>query len=367
MTALSPQKYNTVYGRWAGVGPYYAMFPTNFAERVIKRYTDDDDTILDPFAGRGTTVFSAAHEGRRGIGIELNPVGWIYARAKLQAADKADVLDRMNEIQREAWRYRKSVSHLPEFFDYCFVSSVREFLVAARAMLNWRREKVDWTTMALLLIYLHGKRDAALSNQMRQTKSMSPDYSISWWRRERSKPPVVDPVEFMRTRIEWRYAKGRPSFLDSKIYLGDSVKRLPQIALKQEHKAQLLLTSPPYCGVTNYHYDQWLRLWLLGGPATPQRREAYCCGRFSDRRRYEALLTTVFHAAAKLLSRDAVVYVRTDRREVTLSATKRALRLAFPKKRLSAVAQPCRTPTQTALFGTVTSEVGEMDLILKPA
>jgi len=171
----------------------------------------------------------------------------------------------------------------------------------------------------------------------------------------------------MRTRIEWRYAKGKPSFHDSKVYLGDSVTRLPAIASRQEAKAQLLLTSPPYCGVTNYHYDQWLRLWLLGGPAAPQRLEAYSCGRFFDRRRYESLLTTVFQAAARLLTRDAVVYVRTDRREVTLSATKRSLRVAFPKKRLNAVAQPFRTPTQTELFGTSTSEHGEMDLILQPA
>src|SRR5919109_167189 len=102
-----------------------------FAERVIERYTTAGEMVLDPFAGRGTTVFSAAHEGRRGLGIELNPVGWVYARAKLQAADKADVLDRLDQIQKEAWRYRRCLKNLPEFFDHCFASSVCEFLVAA--------------------------------------------------------------------------------------------------------------------------------------------------------------------------------------------------------------------------------------------
>lgn len=32
--------------------------------------------------------------------------------------------------------------------------------------------------MALLSVHLHGKRADSLSNQMRQTKSMSPEYAI---------------------------------------------------------------------------------------------------------------------------------------------------------------------------------------------
>src|SRR5262249_52409471 len=55
---------------WAGVGPYYAMFPAEFADQVIAKHTKEGDTALDPFAGRGTAVFSAATQGRRGIGVE---------------------------------------------------------------------------------------------------------------------------------------------------------------------------------------------------------------------------------------------------------------------------------------------------------
>ena len=35
-------------------------------------------------------------------------------------------------------------------------------------------------------------------------------------------------------------------------------------------KRTLFFTSPPYYGVTNYFYDQWLRFWLLGGPLKPK-------------------------------------------------------------------------------------------------
>ena len=59
--------YDSAAGRWQGVGPYYAMFPTHFADGVIAQHTSPGDIVLDPFAGRGTAVFSAAHQGRQGI------------------------------------------------------------------------------------------------------------------------------------------------------------------------------------------------------------------------------------------------------------------------------------------------------------
>lgn len=42
-------------------------------ERLMHRYTNEGDTILDPFAGLFTVPYLAVKHGRRGIGIELNP------------------------------------------------------------------------------------------------------------------------------------------------------------------------------------------------------------------------------------------------------------------------------------------------------
>ena len=34
-------------------------------------------------------------------------------------------------------------------------------------------------------------------------------------------------------------------------------------------KVKLVITSPPYLDITDYHEDQWLRLWFLGGATKP--------------------------------------------------------------------------------------------------
>lgn len=358
--------YDTAEKRWAGVGPYYAMFPATFADRVIDTFTEKGETILDPFAGRGTAVFSAATKGRRGIGIELNPVGWIYAKTKLAPASKADVGDRFEQLGAQAYRYALQARHLPTFFHRCFSRDVRRFLLAARAQLDWRRKVIDRTAMALLLVHMHGKRESSLSNQMRQAKSMSPDYSIAWWKERDLVPPRVDPVEFMLDRLNWRYAKGIPEASDSHAYLGDSLDILPRISSNLEpwERARLLFTSPPYFGLTNYHYDQWLRLWLLGGPANALRVHGRNRGKFEHQERYKTLLTEAFARSARCLKRNAVVYVRTGSDKVTRAATRAALRAVFPTKRMAEHNRPFNGPTQTALFENESSHSGEIDFVL---
>lgn len=367
-------KYGTAAKRWAGVGPYYAMFPSVFCDAVIAKYSVEGDTILDPFAGRGTALYSAATAGRHAIGIEVNPIGWIYSKTKLSPAEEDEVDARAVEIQSAACRYSTAARELPIFFRHCFSSDVRRFLMSARDSLNWRQNRVDRTLMALLLVHLHGKASDSFSNQMRQTKAMSPKYAMAWWRERGCKPPEIDPIGFLRKRLKWRYAKGKPKTTSSKIYLGDSLDVLSELTgtlgMRDLRRPSLLLTSPPYFGITNYHYDQWLRLWLLGGPPTELRTDnpynGKYQGKFANRVIYSQLLATVFERASRLLKPNAVVYVRTDSREPTLAVTKAALRKAFPKHRLTRVNRPIEGKTQTRLFGNDDPRLGEVDLVFVP-
>ena len=361
-------KYSSAASRWAGVGPYYAMFPAEFAARVIKKHSVRGDWIIDPFVGRGTSTFAAAIQGRHALGIELNPVGWVYAKTKLQPADPIEVVARSEDLGRKAGWYWRAADNLPKFFKHCFCADVRAFLMAARARLDWRRDSVDRTVMAFLLVNLHGKWGQALSNQLRQTKSMSPEYAIAWWKEHNLVPPEVDPVAFLEKRVKWRYAKGVPETTSSHVYLGDSVHKLVDIHRNRTPLpatgATLLLTSPPYYAKTNYHYGQWLRLWLLGGQPNAGRVEGKYRDKFVHKERYRELLLKVFTKCKELLAKDATIYVRTGKEKITLSTTISVLQGTFPDHHMMKHCRPFRGPTQTMLFGDKEFKEGEVDLIL---
>ena len=49
-----------------------AIFPDDLARDHILSWSNEGDTVLDPFSGSGTTIKMAREMGRRGIGIEVN-------------------------------------------------------------------------------------------------------------------------------------------------------------------------------------------------------------------------------------------------------------------------------------------------------
>lgn len=50
-----------------------AMFPEKLAEDHLMTWSNEGDTVLDPFSGSGTTCKMAKNLGRHWIGIEVNP------------------------------------------------------------------------------------------------------------------------------------------------------------------------------------------------------------------------------------------------------------------------------------------------------
>lgn len=68
-------------------GAHFATFPPKLVEPCILAGCPEGGTVLDCFAGAGTTLIVAEQHGRQSIGIELNPKYIKLAKARLRAME----------------------------------------------------------------------------------------------------------------------------------------------------------------------------------------------------------------------------------------------------------------------------------------
>lgn len=350
-------------GRWSSLGPYYAMFPIEFARWVVERFCPKDGVVFDPFCGRGTVPYVSMVSDRLSIGCDVNPVAWLYSKTKTDPHNRLDdVLKKIEDIKR-AIRVKDRTPE-NEFQKWAWAPQVLGFLNAARRELDWVERKADRTLLGIMLGYVHAKAGGGLSNQMRQSKAMAPEYAVRWWKKARFDPPDIDAAAFLRGRVEWRYGKGLPPGTHKPVIYSKSSggKFFHDASLP---KANLVFTSPPYCGVTNYQYDNWIRLWAMGrGEASPSWAAKE---RYSGEQRYEDLLRAVFLTAAKKARKDAVFYIRTDARERTLIPTLDILSELLDYRIGYVREAEFEKPTQTALFGDKSDKPGEVDILFAPS
>jgi modification methylase len=85
---LSTQEWNEYFtGHWTFPGRkqrgHLAMFPEELPRRLIRMFTFEGETVLDPFLGSGTTSLAALKLGRNSVGYEVNGEYLPLIRAKL--------------------------------------------------------------------------------------------------------------------------------------------------------------------------------------------------------------------------------------------------------------------------------------------
>ncbi|MEL6324215.1 MAG: DNA methyltransferase, partial [Pseudomonadota bacterium] len=93
LSIVSPKRNKRLQTGWEGFFPYYAGFPELFASEILKSASlPEGAKILDPWNGSGTTTYAADRLGFNAVGLDLNPVMVIVARARLLAPSEADHL-----------------------------------------------------------------------------------------------------------------------------------------------------------------------------------------------------------------------------------------------------------------------------------
>lgn len=91
LSKMTAEEWNTFFtGHWNFSGArqdnHIAMFPEELPRRLIKMFSFVGDTVLDPFAGSGTTALAAKNLSRNSVAYEINPDFIPVIKQKLQSS-----------------------------------------------------------------------------------------------------------------------------------------------------------------------------------------------------------------------------------------------------------------------------------------
>jgi len=249
--------------------PYFTMFPLEYPLKVLKKHRPHNPVVMDPFCGRGTTLFAARQLGLKSWGIDTSPVAVAIAKAKLAQATFEDILDLastfvhgIEPIDVPDSSFFKKAFHRKTLKEIC---SIREGLLSVQRDTN---ESV--LLRAAMLGCLHGpqSKDTSnsgyFSNQMPRTFSSKPEYALSYWKTHSLIAKKQDVLQVLARKLERISETGETQNSFSHVRLGSSelISTLPGNA----RNFSVVVTSPPYYGMRTYVPDQWLRNWFLGGP-----------------------------------------------------------------------------------------------------
>lgn len=250
--------------------PYFTMFPLEYPNRVLKKHLKEKPVVLDPFCGRGTTLFSARKSGLSAWGIDSSPVAVAIAKAKLASCDIEAPLELATELISEF-----EPANLPDtpFFRSAYHPSTLLDICALREGLLRLENETDASSIlrAAALGCLHGplpkhvENAGYFSNQMPRTYASKPDYAVRFWRERNLLAPKVDVLRVLRRKIERLVGLEEASPCSiSQVLHGDAQSE--ELFRSLGTAPSIVITSPPYYGMRTYVQDQWLRNWFLGGP-----------------------------------------------------------------------------------------------------
>ncbi len=128
------------------------QLPETVLERLILMTTDENDVVLDPFNGTGTTVLSAKRLGRKYIGIEIDEKYVLIADKKLRQTESdsriggiwiSKYLNGISTIRDRDWETLRGYFYIPSPIPLIEYTSInyKEKIVGTRHINSKKKDR----------------------------------------------------------------------------------------------------------------------------------------------------------------------------------------------------------------------------------
>lgn len=247
--------------------PFLEGYSPQFVEGIIKRYAPKAQTILDPFAGTGTTVFTASKLNLKSFYCEINPLLQLINQTKinvrsLNSFQRTELVEKLidinkhiNDISRFEPDYLLAATYRHIFGKSVFFeNTVYQQILQIRSWIDdislespLASNVVTIAVLSSLIPASNMKRAGDLRfKTFKEKQSQKINFVVSVYEK------INDIIQDIKNDIDGM--KTLPSLVSAD---AGSIYKIPHLNI------DTVITSPPYVNGTNYFRNTKIELWFL--------------------------------------------------------------------------------------------------------
>ena len=229
----------------------------HLAHKLVEKYAQGADHLVDPFCGSGAILRAGVISGVRVSGVDINPFGVLLSRVKIQGFDSREakgLWEKMVRVSRAGEAFPIRWGNKGYWFSGATVGTYERLRAAAKKLELYGSNAGQAVLLALGL-------SARLCSRADQR---SPKPFISREARAERLYNYYDPESIIRgLLLELTKLYGGAGAVDSRVYQFSMVD--PPLVANELLWCSHVITSPPYVNAQDYFRSSKLELFLLEG------------------------------------------------------------------------------------------------------
>ena len=290
------------------VHPYPCKFIPQIPNTLIQELSSIGDTVIDPFAGSGTTLVEALRLGRNAIGVDANPLSELICRVKATKIERdkcSPLFDMVEQFSNRAQTLSSGQMLLfgdddlsnvvpgtaevgrwiRDWFDPCVIDELA--VIKDKCLRLEDRNIRDLALLAMSSIIVTVSRQDSDTRYVRKEKNILPGDTFKRF------SSALD--EAVRKQLE--LSSEIPGNVTSAVIFGNILEVIDCPSF------DLLVCSPPYPNAFSYHlYHRSRMLWLDMDPAPFKKEEIGSHRKYSSKGKNAATKETFSDELRTILS-----------------------------------------------------------------
>lgn len=252
---------------------YKEGFSSEMVKSIIREYPLNTGCVLDPFAGSGTTLFSAKECGFNSIGIELLPIGKFVFETR-KAAEEIEVGELKNVISHlKKIDFEKYIGNDRYIFHHIKITE-KAFPIETEKKINgylsYLNDNIEDNNIKQVLKFALFCVLEEISYTRKDGQYLRWDKRAEKRKTNFTKPKIYDFEEALFTKFNQILLDvgSYNSIIKNKannnvkmnLHTGSSLETLPKL---KSCSVDLIISSPPYCNRYDYTRTYALELVFL--------------------------------------------------------------------------------------------------------